>query len=98
MAIVKRKTFVSFFLLRSPFVSAYFNISMPTKLPHGGAADGSSTARRGHQERGREEHQKKIGLGSFELLILRQARPMGEGRQCDARGPMALGAHEYTYM
>ena len=27
-----------------------------------------------------------------------QARPMGEGRQCDARGPMALGAHEYTYM
>ena len=28
----------------------------------------------------------------------RQARPMGEGRQCDARGPMALGGHEYMYM
>jgi len=49
------------------------------------------------RERGRERElrqaqaAKRIGARS-------QARPMGEGRQCDARGPMALGAHEYTYM
>jgi len=45
---------------------------------------------------GREDHARGAAAARHEPHG--QARPMGEGRQCDARGPMALGAHEYTYM